>query len=137
MLLARYRSASGLRHQVSGMHRRARPSGPGRQQRQAKARAARKPQAGTIAGVAIRSRKFLEDPQQTARSDRITPRQRPRRVAETYPDRQIDVTWSRDALLRNIAGDVDDMRQRSLDDKARTVVNDVNRDAVRAKHVLH
>ena len=85
---------------------------------EAKKRAAAQPQAWPVTGIAGDGEELLENLQQMARADRIAPGQRSSGIAETEHHRRVDVLWRRDALLRNLAGDIDDGREHPLRHRA-------------------
>src|SRR5580692_3017743 len=83
-------------------------SGLRRQQRYAEPGAALQPRARPVARVAIEGVHALEDLEHRAGADLVAPAQRPVRIGEAQSDREVDVGRTGNALLGDVAGEIDD-----------------------------
>ncbi len=99
-------------------------------------RAAQQPWARAITRVAVQRGEILQHFEHGAGTERIAQRQRPLRVAEAQRDRKVDVGRRGDALLRDVARDVDDARDDALCHEAARVADHRHRHAVAGEQAM-
>ena len=99
-------------------------------QRQAEYGAAAQPRAGAVARVAGNGMHAFQDLQQQGGAELVAPGQRTLRIAQPQAHGFVDVIDTGNALLGNLAGEVDDGRQRALGDKADAVADHGDADTV-------
>lgn len=84
-------------------------------------RSSAQPGTGPVARVTGKRLQALENAQQAPRAEAVAPFQRAVGIAEAEVHRLVDILDAGNALLGDVAGEVDDHRQYPLDDEAGTV----------------
>src|SRR4051812_869903 len=87
------------------------------EQRGSEPRAAHEPWARPVARLLVEIVERLEDGEDLCRADRIAHCERSARIPEPEHDRTVEVLWSGNAHLDDIAAHVDDMRHDPLSDE--------------------
>ena len=100
------------------------------QQRQFQLRPPPQPQARPIAGIAGDALERFQDAQHRRRADGVAPGERAPGIAEAEPDGGVDVIRRGDALLGDLAGDIDDHGQHPLGHRAGAVGDQADRHPV-------
>lgn len=96
----------------------------------AQLRSSAQPGTGPVARVTGKRLQALENAQQAPRAEAVASFQRAVGIAEAEVHRLVDILDAGNALLGDVAGEVDDHRQYPLDDEAGTVAQHRDPDAV-------
>src|SRR5574341_1374851 len=92
--------------------------------------AALEPGARTVARLVVEIVHGFENGEDALGPDRVAHRERPARIAQAERHRAVEVLRRRDAHLRDVAADVDDVRHHALRDESGRVVDPRDRDTV-------
>src|SRR5579871_2201405 len=77
------------------------------------------PRARAVARIGVERLQALDDREHGRGAERVAPGERPHRIAEAERNREVDVARAGDALLGDVAGEIDDHGDDALGDETR------------------